>query len=132
MEAFANRTTLITLCLMQINTGPLKFAARKPLTLHCDEVKITYCHKNGMLVFSVSYELRATDPAGDDVWYLTCQYDVVYSFEGEPPTEGDAQGMSPHVLLLAHNHLRELAQMCTQMCGMPPLIIDVAKIPQTA
>lgn len=96
----------------------------------CDTTELTYSHIKGVLVFNVTYKLRATDSRKTDVWMLSCRYDLVYRFEGTPPTQDDTDAMQKSVLTLAHNSLRETVHYMTGLCGMPPLVIELARFPE--
>lgn len=56
---FAERVTLQELILARLEAELFKLAPRKPLTLECDEIKITYSVCENVLIFEVSYDLRA-------------------------------------------------------------------------
>lgn len=101
-----------------------------PFTLACGNIEPKYVSpKNGRALFTVKYELSATDSLGRSIWNMSCKLVLIFEYEGEAPSNSDLKAYNPEVLRLAHPYLTELVQTLTQKMGLPSLVLDIFRVP---
>lgn len=97
-----------------------------PLALEVTKVEpVVIAQRPTMVLVEVRYELYAEGGDGTRILDGSIGLVVVVSCAAEEWIEE----MIPSVLLTAHNELRQVLHQYTSAMGLPPLVLDLAVIP---